>query len=222
VFIRLISRFQKTKKKLLQQCLLENALVEIGLNPDELQIDIDHLEGQSKVNNIQLGIVYPRTFFSRAYKFTGTKTLEYYFNGFMPQEGGRREMLRHFAATKKTLIIESSSGRDWQTKGSFRPSYYKHFGCARFGLCPHQRDWKGPKDNLWTYRFVEACMCKSIPILFKETPLGEKFINGFKYFYDDEDAMYNEDWATANLELALHRFTLSSAQHAAILNTLKG
>jgi len=207
---------------MLQRRLLELALEEVGLHSQKLKITIDHINGRANVSGVEVGIVYPRQFFANAVNLPGEKMRDYYFNGAMPESGGRKQMLQPYVDRAESLIVSSIEGRNNRKKGQFNTDYYSGLRASRFTLCPHQADWPGPKETMWTYRFVEACIAKSIPIVFRETPLGDQFVNGFHFLWDDKEPhVYDEALAIKNRRLALERFTLSAEQHSAILDKLE-
>jgi hypothetical protein len=64
---------------------------------------------------------------------------------------------------------------------------------------------------MWTYRFIESCFVESIPILFQAAPLGKKFIDGFKYYWDFEvlSDSFNSDDPNYDKEIAKNNRLLS-------------
>ncbi len=195
-----------------QEAMLRLALKEEGINYKSLDIRIDHINGLNYINGIELPIIYPKSFFKKAKKLhLSDKTLTYYFNGNMSSSGGRKDMLLRFSNTNSRLV-ESNYGRLKFTKNKFNRDYYSELAISKFGLCPHQKDFLGNKETMWTYRFIECCMVLTIPIIFKETPLGEKFLKSF-YYLNDEDVLskhieYNYEKALKNFELSFQKFTL--------------
>ncbi len=207
---------------MLQFKLLQQALDEIGVPRNKTEITIDHINGTGFVNGVLVGLIYPKRFFYEAARIPDDKILEYYFNGAMPVGGGRQRMLAPYAARADSLVVASKQGRNNWSKGHFNKNYYEKFCQSRFGLCPHQADWPGPAETMWTYRFVESCIAKAIPILFRETPLGHDFIKGFHFFWDDQlPHEYNRDMAMANAKLAFERFTFDEQLRAEILASIQ-
>lgn len=196
-----------------QESMLRLALKEEGVDYKKLDIKIDHVNGFNYINGIELPVIYPKSFFQKAKKLhISNKLITYYFNGNMSNDGGRKKMLSRFSHLDSKLI-ESNYGRSRFTKNKFNDQYYSELATSKFGLCPHQKDFKGNQETMWTYRFIECCMVLTIPVIFKETPLGEKFINGFYYVNDEEvlsdNILYDHDKAIRNFELSLQKFTLS-------------
>lgn len=137
----------------------------------------------------------------------------YVFLGNMSPAGGRREMLAPFMG-KDSLISEDNYGRNPNTKYSFNVLYYSALRSAWFSLCPHQADWKGPEDAKWTYRFIESAFSEVVPIVFRRAPCSESFLNGFEYFWDDENISLDDyDLKIAsNKRLAEGRFFFTSEE----------
>lgn len=103
----------------------------------------------------------------------------------------------------------------------FNYNYFQPFAKAKFGLCPHQADWEGDLDYMWTYRFIESCFVEAIPILFQGAPLGKNFIHGFNYYWDYEalngsfnphDPTYDKEIAKSNRFLAERIFCLTEEE----------
>ena len=151
-----------------------------------------------------------------------------YFNGYINDSGGRKELLKPFKDFSNTVIISSDQGRVESKKDIFNKEYFLGLSDAKFGLCPHQVDWPGSKKHMWTYRFIECCFAGSIPVLFKSTPLDKNFIDGYFYLWDDEFyddyisavSKYNFKMVKHNQELAREQFCLSNSEVETISLTL--
>ncbi len=211
--VKRLIKFALGKTKKLQENLLVEALKEVSIDPRKCRISIDHDRGVSEVNGVKLGIIYPKRYFYTSECLPASRQYEYYFNGYPGDDNGRRDMLRPYQK-EDSQIIFSRDGRNIWKKNSYNRVYYVGMKSARFALCPHQLDWKGDKDCLWTYRFIEACMCRSIPILFRRTPLSDAFTDGIKYYWDDEPHLYDEEITSRNFCESYKRFTLSEAEIA--------
>lgn len=208
-----------------QEAMLRLALKEEGLNYKNFDIRIDHVNGLNFVNGIEFPIIYPKSFFKKAKELHHLdKKLTYYFNGNMSNAGGRKEMLSKFFGPNSSLI-ESEYGRSIFTKNKFNKAYYSELASSKFGLCPHQKDFEGNKKTMWTYRFIECCMVLTIPIIFKETPLGENFIKGFYCYGDDEilskQIIYQNNESSKNFELCQQKFTFSEDDILRLAQSLK-
>lgn len=223
--MKLLKFFDRGKKRLKQEVILRKALSERKIPLKNLKIEIDHLNGTNSINGVLTGIIYPDSFFRKAEKLIPRdKTLNFYFNGNMSGAGERKHMMAPFVELDKSIIINSDVGRINFLKDKFNKSYYKGLAMAKFGLCPHQKDWPGDRDNMWTYRFIECCMVKTIPVAFEEAPLGKNFTKDFK-FYHTKDVLsgkisYSHEEASYNLDQARKRFSLTDDQVQAILKTI--
>jgi len=212
-----------------QELLLIKALKEKGINRNGLKIECDHDLGLNYVNGIEFGIKYPDSFFFRAVELTSkSKKVDFYFNGYVNKSGGRDILLEPFRSLPRSSIIASSEGRADKTKDIFNLDYFESLAQAKFGLCPHQLDWPGSKEHLWTYRFIEACFVGCIPVSFRATPLGENFTKDYYYVYDDEVldnfsstvVKYGYKEGLANQALAKKQFCFTDAEIERIILTL--
>lgn len=220
----------KPKQLLKQEVLLRIALSEKGFELDKLEIKCDHLLGKNYVNGLEFSIKYPDSFYDKAMSIIPEeKNINFYFNGNMSENGGRANMLKPFINSPFNLIVKSEEGRNTKTKGNFNLEYYVPFASSKFGLCPHQADWPGNKDFMWTYRFIEACFVESIPIVFEEAPLGIKFLEGFNYFWKEQildsnlkvaPPFYDKELAIKNRNLAKQKFCFANSECDLIWETV--
>ena len=76
---------------------------------------------------------------------------------------------------------------------------------SKFSLCP-------AGDMPWSVRFYESIMCKSIPIVKKESEcyrtLQESLLDYKYYLYDEIDFEYRQDWADHNFQIFLKYHSL--------------
>lgn len=216
------------KKIYKQELLLRSALIEKGFNIKFLKIKCNHDLGLNYVNGVCLGIKYPESFFRKASLIIpDKKSIDFYFNGDISASGERSSLLEPFQKLGTTQIISSNYGRQQKNKNKFNDEYYIGLANSRFGLCPHQVDWPGNKENLWTYRFIECCFVGTIPVVFRRTPLGQSFIEGFHYVWDDQIIQSKDDFISSNFHqmtlqnraLASHKFCLTEAECLLIKNT---
>nr|WP_321278083.1 hypothetical protein [uncultured Vibrio sp.] len=198
-----------------QEAMLRLALKEEGLNYKHFTIEIDHVNGYNYVNGVRLPIIYPRSFFTKSDELKKDKKIDFYFNGNMSDSGGRKEMLKPFL-TYNSLIEESDFGRLYSNKTVYNHDYFSSLASAKFGLCPHQKDFLGEPDTMWTYRFIESCMCKSIPLVFVETPLGRKFIDGFTVVENIDLDTITDDFS---IKIAEENYELCKSRHSFINNS---
>lgn len=222
VKLTMINVLKILKNKLLpekykQEILLLLAMKEHGLVPGDYTIKIDHINGVNMIDDLVVPIIYPDSFFHSAQKLhTKSKQCDFYFNGNMSVKGERQQLLSPFIDLN-SIIIQSDYGRQFNNKGKFNLEYYRGLSDSNFGLCPHQRDWPGPENTKWTYRFIECCMAKCIPVLFVDAGLGEKFIEDFYYKTDEEvlkgNLTYQEKHLDDNFDLCRKKHTLNSEHY---------
>lgn len=210
---------------LLQYRLLKYALEEHSINLDTLDPQVDHRNGIITIGNVKIGIKYPREYLNYIEKLNQEKIYDYCFVGHF-ESFGREESLRPFM-DKNSYIQHSEVGRQ-KKKYDFDTNYYQIMCNSKFGLVPNHVSNKNPKKwqhpNAWSYRFVESIISNTIPVLFRESPLGENWIRGFKVLWNDsnfnlDDEQYNR-LLKRNKELALHKFFISDEELAQIQKIL--
>ena len=159
---------------------------------------------------------------------TKNRNTDFYFNGYINESGGRGELLEPFQKFTNSIIISSDEGRNQAKKDIFNENYFSQLSNAKFGLCPHQTDWPGSIEHMWTYRFIESCFVGAIPVLFLSTPLGRNFTNGYYYVWDNDFIddytstvnKYSYKNAMSNQALAKKQFCFTDAEIAMIISTL--
>ena len=100
---------------------------------------------------------------------------------------------------KYSGVTESLYGRDPEKKFNFHEEYYKGLSEAKFtltttGNCP------------WSYRFFEAVMCESIPVL--SDIEADIFAGYFFFFRDSQLKKYSENHTRTNYDMFIKRHTL--------------
>lgn len=196
-----------------QEALLRRALEERGEDPDTVEL-VHHLAGTAELDGGRcVGLVYPDSFFTRTLAVVrSSKDIIFFFRGSFKSLRGRNELLEAFATEREGTVLEASEwGRRAENKGEFDVNYFVKLSRARFGLCPHHPDLlpRFDSETAWTYRFADCCLVGAIPVLFREAPLGQRFVAGFHYVWDDQDEFtYDEEKATWNRELAERCFKL--------------
>jgi hypothetical protein len=195
----------------LQEWLFRTAMAEVGIDLTGRDIAIDHKNGTERVGKSLFSLKYPRDYLARADAIPLNRKYMYVFSGNMAPSGERGSMLAPFERPD-SMIEANNTGRDPKQKYRFNPDYYALMRSSRFALCPHQKNWNGPPATAWTYRFVEACFSRTLPIVFREAPCGAKFLDGFEYFWDDQphDGTDYDRKIEQNHALVLERFFLTA------------
>lgn len=104
--------------------------------------------------------------------------------------GISRQPLEH--SMGPLTIFSSTRGRIPQWK-YFDPEYFLQVANSRYTLCPNG-------DFTWTYRFFEATLCGSIPIVESSCPCYD----GFRYICMD-DPIPSEAWRRESIEINRQR-----------------
>lgn len=208
-----------SKNLTMQEQLLVLALEEEGILPDKVKIF--HKLGISMVNDLPLGIKYPKSFLDNINQLDYTKKYKYVFKGGFTTSNHsvtikRSDILKDYMDREDSKIIETRSGIKRTDKTSFDKEYYQLIANSQYSLCPN---WAGKwwnHDYAWTYRLIETCFSKSIPILFKKAPVGEVFRRDIKFFWSDESHSLSDDEynniVNYNYEQALKYWTLTNKE----------
>ncbi|WP_341710284.1 hypothetical protein [Limnobacter sp.] len=203
----------RSKALLKQEAMLKIALLEIGVSPEWVKIEVDHLNGMCLINKIPMNVIFPRVYFDIIEpKDIDKRKNDFYFNGYKGGDGGRERLMKPFEK-KGGLVIYSENGRRKENKGQFNKDYMVEMSDSKYSLCPHQLDWPHKSSTIWTYRFIEACIAFSIPVVFEQTPLSKEFIGGFRYVTDrmvlSEKLNFDNEDVKHNWKLARERHTIS-------------
>lgn len=144
-------------KKLLQQLHLEQALAEECLQASKIQVD--HKNAREYLNDsCEIGVVFPRSLVSSCFNgaWDFNKTISYFFAGTIPPH---RSWVKKYQTFPDAKIESHPQGRDILKKtGSYDTDYYENLKRSSYALAP-------AGDFQWTYRFLEAVMCGSVPVV---------------------------------------------------------
>lgn len=181
----------------LQIFFITKALEEYGIvNAD---IKTDHIRGLTFVNGVTLGIKYPLEYIEKINNLNKDKLYEYCFLGMFGKERGN--LLEKFI-DKNSKIENNRNGRDPTIKYSFDAEYYQTISNTKYSLCPNQgSDSKYKHEYGWTYRLIETVFCRSVPVAFRATPYGSKFIKDIKFLWDDENHYLTVDEYTEIIDM---------------------
>jgi hypothetical protein len=91
--------------------------------------------------------------------------------------------------TKNSVIKNSGYGRDKNKKYEIDKDYYNTISKSKFTITP-------TGDCPWSYRFFEAIMCLSIPIL--ENNSNDIYMKDYFCFFDKDEHIYDKDKAIEN------------------------
>lgn len=125
-------------------------------------------------------------------KMAKYKINQYFFQGVITP---KRKWVKNYNG----IIINSDYGRDETKKYNLDIPYYQNMCKSKFTLCP-------TGDCPWSYRFFEAILCFSIPIMEKNT--DDIFCKDYYYFVDGEEHEYSLNMAIKNYELLMQRMKI--------------
>ncbi len=162
--------FSKPKKKLKkQEALFTEALKEAGYAIQPGDVRIDHELARCYYQSKDYNLIFPLRFLRLSRQLNFMKTYDYCFRGLQTP---RRDWVRQFEG-ERSKITFTDQGRKIE-KDLFDTAYYQEMASSKFTLCP-------AGDFKWTYRFFEAAMCMSIPII--EPGSDHDQFAGFTYYY---------------------------------------
>lgn len=210
--VKLLAPFRR-KSKFLQQHLFEAALSEMGV-PLPQDFRVDHQRGLILVGDEAVELLYPFSWIRRMNAIPRTKRHRYSFIGAITESGGRAAMLAPFQEAGH-LVLETLHQRG-PAKGSFDQKYFTTLRETEFALCPNHLDWPGPPEYAWTYRFVEAALVGAIPVCFRESPLGARFVRDYRFVWADQPQTHTYSLVDArhNLRVALDRHVVPTTRVA--------
>lgn len=162
-----------------------NEMVDEKENNIIKNINIDHHNGCNYINNIQVPLTFPIYILDYTNKLDKNKELDYNFFGTITN---KRNWIKKYNK-HNSIIKHSNYGRDNKTKYEIDKDYYNIMCKSKFTLTP-------TGDCPWSYRFFEAIMCLSIPVL--EDNSNDVYMKDYFYFFDKDDHIYDIDKAISN------------------------
>lgn len=187
------------KKKLLMSKTKQAALFKLALkekyeNFNAEDIIIDHIHGKCFYKGEEYSVIFPKIFIKKVSQLRGEKIYNYNFIG---KNNKMRSWVKEFE--DDGIIKMTNEGRKID-KEYFDVNYYQTISQSKFTLCPRG-------DFNWTYRFLEAIMCKSIPIILNEQEIND-FHKQFHFFLKTDEHIYSKEIAENNYQIFLKRNTL--------------
>ena len=194
----------------MQEMLFKRALKEEGI--PEYRCHIQHGPPTNHNNGVNYNFIFPKSFLTDIEELDYTKTLDYNFLGTI--QGKHRQFLLNW--DKPNSIIKRGTENGFKhpylfpehyPENLFNKPYFQDLASSKFTLAPGGCQGLLPKHIekgvfLWTYRFWEACLVKSIPIT-NEPDL--KWHKDYKFYSLEDEHVYREDWAEHNFNLVKER-----------------
>lgn len=149
-----------------------------------LYFHIDHINGCDFINGIKFPIIFPLYLKNYISLINKEKLIDYNFVGTITQN---RNWINKYLE-KNSIIKNSKKGRK-KNKYEIDKEYYNIIAKSKFTLSP-------TGDCPWSYRFFEAILCYSIPIV--ENNTNDIYVKDYFFYYESDEHIYNEDKAIEN------------------------
>lgn len=187
-----------TGRETLQEFFAKKYLEELSDAHTDAVIKIDHMNGQTYINdNLRANILFPAYIINHTKGMHNTiKDVDYYFKGRITPD---RIWIHEYK--ENSIIINSNYGRNPKVKYNLDKEYFTMLSRTKFTLCPIG-------DCPWSYRFFEAIMCLSIPILQDST--SDIFCKDYKFYTKDQLNIYDKDIALHNYSIFINKNVISA------------
>lgn len=171
---------------------LKKAIVELLNKNNESNIKSikhDHYNGCNYINDIKIPVTFPNYIREHIDGCDKSKNLQYFYRGTITKT---KKWVLDYEKIPNTIVEESRKGRT-NEKYTIDTEYYKTMCHSYFTVCP--TEWSDHETS-WTYRFFEAIMCLSIPILEKNS--NDIHMKDYFFYFDKDEHIYHEDKAIEN------------------------
>lgn len=194
----------------IQSLLFERALHEEGI--EKKGFNINHAKPENYNNGVTYNMIFPKSFLKDLESLNYEKKLDYIFLGTI--SGPHREFLKTWdkpnSIIKTTLqnkFVHPKNHQGFYPDNLFNRDYFQDLASSKFTLAPGGCSAMDPKYKekqlfLWTYRFWEACLTRSIPITNEPDP---KWHGDYKFYSLEDEHVYREDWVEHNFNLVKER-----------------
>ena len=160
-------------------------------------VNIQHNKPLVTINTISKPLLFSKIFCSYLKTQWKEPELEISFIGLITEK--RRKALTRI---NNIHIFESERGRHFPSK-AFDEYYYSILLKSRYTLCLDG-------DFIWTYRFFEACLLGSIPIIENTCNLYNDFITFTIDDYNNGNIHYDTMMITHNYNMAVKTLTIDN------------
>lgn len=141
--------------------------------PLPIKIRTDHLNGVNYLNNYKVPLTFPVYLKNYIDTQKKDKTIDYNFIGTITP---KRKWIQSYTSAN-SIIRPSNYGRDPNKKYTIDTEYYDTMCKSKFTLTP-------TGDCPWSYRFFEAIMCMSIPVVEKQS--NDRYKDDYFYYVDGD------------------------------------
>jgi len=178
--------FNETYQLFYLKHAINELLNDVDNNITMNKITIDHKNGCNNINNKIIPVTFPLYILN--YLNNLDKQKKIYDYNFIGTISKKREWVNKYKKSN-SVIKKNNYGRNKDTKYNIDEDYYNILCKSKFTLAP-------TGDCPWSYRFFEAIMCLSIPIL--ENNSNDIYAKDYFHYYDNEEHIYNIEKAIAN------------------------
>jgi hypothetical protein len=190
--------FKKKPKVKKQDALFAEAIRETGIVAADGELTISHEKAECYYNRETYPIMFPLRFLRESRNLEYFKKYDFTFRGLQTP---KRDWVKQFESGSSQITF-TDAGRKIG-KDQYDKEYYQEMASSKFTLCP-------AGDFKWTYRFLEAMMCRSIPVI--ERGFEHEQCEGVVYFYSDAGrdqliSQWKEEIVEKNYKLFLKRHT---------------
>lgn len=163
-------------------------------------IEVDHRTPNTRVGSLERPLIFAQGIVERCSEKWSERIHPASFAGHLTERRLSALAGLQQAFGSAFRLVATDAGRRWPEK-AWDDDYYTLLGASAVTVCPDG-------DFTWTYRFFEAALCGSIPVIQNEaTPyLGFRF-----YRMTDRPTImrWREEWAHENADRARRLLTVS-------------
>lgn len=172
---------------------------------DELDIKLSHDVPYVTLLGVERRLLYSKELFAKSKLLWTEKTAQWLCRAYPTAE--RLEVcaawMRQTGITP-TVRMENFNRANGIEK-YWDESYYRDLAKYEFLLCPNGLDHQPDGAHVWTYRFFDAILCGTIPVIQAHAPAYE----GFEYYLmSDTDITYSKGMAERNFNKLKEMVTL--------------
>lgn len=195
----------------IQTLLFERALFEEGIEKEKFSID--HGIPLNFNGGKQYNFVFPKSFLTDIETLDYQKSLDYIFLGTI--SGEHRQFIHKWdkpnslikTTAQNKFVHPSNDPNGYYPDNYFNRDYFQDLAKSKFTISPAGCSAMIPKYKsknvfLWTYRFWEACLTRSIPITNEP---DERWHKDYKFYTLEDEHVYREDWVEHNFNLVKER-----------------
>jgi len=165
---------------------------EVGNDAPLISVTVDHQTPSTGFNGTQKPLIFAASVADKCKALWHDRTQKFTFTGLVTPQREKRFLKWN------QYVSPSQNGREWPLK-AWDNKYFADMAKTEFTLCPSS-------DFVWTYRFYEAALCGSIPVVEQRTPAHAGYVTKL---FDDEEFEWSEKDALHNYQLAVSQLVIN-------------